>query len=74
MGEKTNRAHTKTAPAPKRMGRPPGGKRSDPAYMQTTLYLPRSLMTDVRVKLLRSGDAEVSGLVESLLRDWLKRR
>jgi hypothetical protein len=74
MGEKTNRARTKAAPGSKRMGRPPGGKRSDPDYMQTTLYVPRSLMTEIKVKLLRSDAHEFSGLVESLLRDWLKRR
>lgn len=74
MGDKTNRAHTKTAPEPKRMGRPPGGKRSDPAYMQTTLYVPRALMVDTKVKMLRTSTKEFSGLVESLLRDWLKRR
>src|ERR1041385_7699790 len=37
--------------APKRMGRPPVGKHSNPAYMQTTLWLPRDLMTEGKIKL-----------------------
>ena len=56
------------------MGRPPGGKHSNPAYMQTTLWIPRDLMTEVKIKLLRSEYKEFSGTVEALLRNWLKSR
>ncbi len=63
-----------TAPEPKRMGRPPGGKHSNPDYMQTTLWIPRDLMTEVKIKLLRSEYKEFSGTVEGLLRSWLKAR
>ena len=62
------------APTPKRMGRPPGGKHSNPAYMQTTLWIPRDLMADVKVRLIRSEYKEFSGTVETLLRNWLKAR
>jgi len=62
------------APEPKRMGRPPGGKHSNPAYMQTTLWIPRDLMLQVKIKLLRSEYKEFSGTVEALLRSWLKAR
>lgn len=62
------------APAPKRMGRPPGGKHSNPEYMQTTLWIPRALMIEVKIKLLRSEYKEFSGTVEALLRSWLKSR
>jgi hypothetical protein len=62
------------APEPKRMGRPPGGKHSNPEYMQTTLWIPRDLMTEVKIKLLRSEYKEFSGTVEGLLRSWLKSR
>ena len=62
------------ASEPKRMGRPPGGKHSNPAYMQTTLWIPRDLMTEVKIKLLRSDYKEFSGTVEALLRTWLKSR
>jgi hypothetical protein len=61
-------------PTPKRMGRPPGGKHSNPQYMQTTLWVPRDLMTEVKIKLLRSEYREFSGTVEMLLRTWLKSR
>ena len=62
------------APEPKRMGRPPGGKHSNPEYMQTTLWIPRALMTEVKIQLLRSEYKEFSGTVEMLLRNWLKSR
>ena len=62
------------ASEPKRTGRPPGGKHSNPAYMQTTLWIPRDLLTEVKIKLLRSEYKEFSGTVERLLRDWLKSR
>lgn len=60
------------ATEPKRMGRPPGGKHSNPAYMQTTLWIPRDLMDEVKIKLIRSEYKEFSGTVETLLRNWLK--
>jgi hypothetical protein len=64
----------KAAAVPKRMGRPPGGKRSNPAFMQTTVWIPKDLMTEVKIKLLRSEYREFSGTVERLLREWVKSR
>ena len=47
------------------MGRPPGGKHSNPEYMQTTLWIPRDIMTEVKIKLIRSEYKEFSGTVET---------
>lgn len=63
---------------PKKRGRP-GGRRSDPNYTQISAYIPLELLHEVqdlllqerRRKRLRSG-VDVSGLVENLLREWVK--
>jgi hypothetical protein len=65
----------KTPPtAEKRKGPAPYGKRSDPAYGQHNVYLPKALFGKVTRKLVNSDGSreEFSGLVESLLRAWLK--
>lgn len=66
-------------PAKKR-GRP-SGRRSDPDYTQISAYIPLELLHEVQElllqerkrKRLRSG-IDVSGLVEKLLTDWVKRQ
>jgi hypothetical protein len=51
------------------------GKSSDPSFTQTTLYLPRQVMADVKVSLLKDpASGDFSELVGSLLVDWLKRK
>jgi hypothetical protein len=60
------RAKTEVAKA---RGRKPG-KHSDVRYTQTSLYLPIDLRNKVRAKLYEQGE-EFSGLVESMLREWL---
>lgn len=58
----------------KKRGRPRGGKRSNPEYEQTTLYISRALHTDVKVALVRDGRHDFSDLVEELLEKWVKSR
>jgi hypothetical protein len=49
------------------------GKNKDDRYVQTNVYLPKEVKAAVKIELLRS-DGELSELVETLLRDWLKGR
>jgi len=49
------------------------GKHSDVNYTQTSIYLPITLRNAVRARLYERG-MEMSGLVESMLRDWLARQ
>lgn len=57
---------------PKTVGRR-RGKHSDVNYTQTSIYLPITLRNAVRARLYERG-MEMSGLVESMLRDWLARQ
>lgn len=64
-------AKRSAAPAPvKKVGRP-RAKHSDPNYVQMSIYISRDVRTKVKIRLLENG-GEFSGLVESLLREWLK--
>jgi hypothetical protein len=47
------------------------GKRSNPAFRLTGVYLPRSLADDVRRRLVGSRNLDLSELVTELLREWL---
>jgi hypothetical protein len=58
--------------AQKKVGRP-RAKHSDPNYVQMSVYIHKDVRTKVKVRLLDSG-GEFSGLVESLLRDWLSNK
>jgi hypothetical protein len=51
-------------------GRPPG-KHSNPDYIATSVYLPRTLHGAVRARLFLEG-LQFSALVERLLRQWLE--
>jgi hypothetical protein len=53
-------------------GRPPG-KRTNPAYQQVTVYIPRALHDKVKIALIQEGRKEFSELVEELLTDWNNR-
>lgn len=65
---------------PKKPGRP-RGRRSDPNYTQISAYVPLDLYIDIQTELLKEKKSkrqrsatDVSGLVEQLLREWLKQR
>ena len=58
-------------PAKRKVGRP-RAKHSSPDYRQVSLYLHKDVRNKVKMRLLEQ-EAEFSGLVESLLKDWLKR-
>jgi hypothetical protein len=60
------------APAKKKAGRPPA-KHSDPDYKQMSVYVHKDVRNKVKSRLFEQ-DGEFSALVESLLRDWLKKR
>ena len=51
----------------------PKGRREDPNYLQTTVYLPRTLHHAVKVA-MAEDNVELSGIVERLLAEWLKSR
>jgi hypothetical protein len=55
----------------KKAGRP-RAKHSDPTYKQMSVYVHQDVRNKVKMRLFEAG-GEFSGLVESLLRDWLKR-
>ena len=44
---------------------------SDPNYVQMSIYISRDVRAKVKMRLLAT-DGEFSGLVESLLREWLR--
>lgn len=62
----------KYAPNTKKKAGRPRAKHSSPDYTQVSLYLHKDVRNKVKVRLFEQG-AEFSALVESLLRDWLKR-
>jgi len=69
---KTGKAAKKVAPqARKRVGRPPA-KHSDPDYKQMSLYVHKDVRNKVKARLFEQ-EGEFSALVESLLREWLKK-
>ena len=53
--------------------RPMGKHKNTSAYAQTNVYLPKEVKAAVKIELLRS-EGELSELVETLLRAWLKQR
>ncbi len=59
------------APAKKKAGRP-RAKHSDPDYKQMSVYVHQEVRNKVKARLFEQG-GEFSALVESLLRDWLKK-
>ena len=61
----------KKAAAKKTVGRP-RAKHSDPVYKQMSVYVHQDVRNKVKARLFEQG-GEFSALVESLLRDWLKK-
>ena len=64
-------AQKKTASVKKTPGRP-RAKHSDPDYKQMSVYVHKDVRNKVKARLFEQG-GEFSALVESLLRDWLKK-
>jgi hypothetical protein len=61
--------------APRKVGRPRTGKRSDPNYRQVSAWIRRDTYDRVTRRLFtRENRREFSELVQSLLEDWLKQR
>lgn len=50
------------------------GKRSDPDYKQTGLYLKRSTLKAVKKKLADNDDLDMSEIADSLLLTWSKQK
>ena len=57
-------------PSTKAVGRP-RAKHSSPDYVQMSIYIHREIRNKVKMRLFER-EMEFSGLVESLLRDWLR--
>jgi len=60
------------ADSKRKTGRPPG-KHSNENYAQMTVYIDRNVRNTVKAELAKV-EGEFSGLVEGLLREWLKQR
>jgi hypothetical protein len=58
----------------RKRGRPRSGKRSNPDYEQTTIYIQRNLHDQVRMTLIQEGRNDFSDLVEELLSRWVRTR
>lgn len=61
----------KTVVSVKKVGRP-RAKHSSPDYVQMSVYIHKEVRNQVKIRLFEK-ELEFSALVESLLRDWLKR-
>jgi len=48
-------------------------KNKNDQYVQTNVYLPRTVKTAVKIELLKQ-ERQLSDLVESLIREWLEQR
>ena len=60
-------------PSVKKRGRPATGKRSDPEYEPTTLYMRIATKRAARIALaVEARNRELSDLVEELVSDWVK--
>ena len=63
------------AGAPRKVGRPRTGKRSDPDYRQVSAWIRRDTYDRVTRRLfVKENRREFSELVQSLLADWLRER
>lgn len=71
MAKPPAKARKKAVPLKKKPGRPPA-KHSDPAYKQMSVYVHQDVRNKVKARLFEQ-DGEFSALVESLLREWLKK-
>lgn len=49
------------------------GRRQDPNYLQTTIYIPKDLHKAVKLAMIEDN-LELSSIVETLLSEWLKSR
>jgi hypothetical protein len=81
MATRRSKAPTRSKPTPgqknvvqptKKVGRP-RAKHSNPDYTQMSIYVPKDVRSRVKVRLFETG-GELSGLVETLLRDWLAKQ
>lgn len=66
------------AEAPRPVGRPRTGKRSNPDYRNTTVYIDKNLHADIDEWLRRQrregeSDKDFSDLVQELLEQWAKK-
>ena len=62
----------KTVSPPRKKAGRPRAKHSDPDYQQMSVYIHKDVRGKVKARLFEQ-DGEFSGLVESLLREWLKK-
>lgn len=70
--EQAPEAPAASTSASRRPGRPPG-KRSDPDYMQQSIYIRKATNRAVQIALLQHGDErDLSEVVEDLLTEWLR--
>ncbi len=58
----------------RKVGRPKGGKSSNPEFVQTTAYVEETVLIAVKKALLDVKDLDFSSLVNDLLKKWTKSR
>lgn len=59
------------APTSRKLGRPKGGKRSDPNYEQITAYIRKDTHKAIKKRLIDDPERDFSDLVQELLEDYL---
>ena len=64
----------KPVPETRKVGRPKVGKSSNPEFVQTTAYVEESVHIAVKKALLDVKGLDYSGLVNDLLKNWVKAR
>lgn len=72
MAKRPAKAAKKTATQLKKKPGRPRAKHSDPAYKQMSVYIHQDVRNKAKARLFEQS-GEFSALVESLLRDWLKK-
>jgi hypothetical protein len=64
----------KSSAEKRRVGRPKGGKSSNPEFVQATAYIEETVLIAVKKALLDDRDTDFSSLVNELLKRWVKSR
>jgi hypothetical protein len=67
------KARPPAAPAPKGRGRPATGKRSDPDYETTTVFLRKDTKTAAARLLIGEKHQDLSDVLEKLLSGWVRK-
>jgi len=73
LQQPTSKANPAHAPGPKGRGRPATGKRSDPDYESTTIFLRKDTKTAAARLLIGEKHQDLSDVLEELLSGWVRK-